>query len=129
MIPVRAIAAFLLVLALALPGTVLADSAGDQQYQDPLGNSPSKSKTHTTPSKTTTPTQTQTPSSTTTTPSTQTQSSTSTTTTTTSSSASSSGSDKQLPRTGLDVRVLGGIGVAMIGLGVLLRRRLTENGD
>jgi hypothetical protein len=124
--PIRRLAVLLLALALAYPASVLADSAGDQQYQDPLGNTPSKPKpkTHTTtPTTTPAPTQT-TPSQSTS--SSQTSSSTQTTTTSSSSQSNSSSSGKDLPRTGLDIRVLVGIGVAMIALGFLLRRVVSD---
>jgi hypothetical protein len=117
----RLLAALVLIVALALPTAALAGgSAGDQQYQDPLGNStPSKPKKHSS-STTTTPTQT-TPSS-----GSQTSSQTSSTTTTSSGSGSGSGNDSgQLPRTGVDLRLMGGIGGVLVAGGLFLRRRFS----
>jgi LPXTG-motif cell wall-anchored protein len=119
----RLLAALVLIVALALPATALAGgSAGDQQYQDPLGNStPSKPKKHSSPTTTTTPTQT-TPSSSSPSSSSQTTS----TTTTSSGSGSGSGSNSgQLPRTGVDIRLMGGIGGLLVAGGLLLRRRFS----
>ena len=94
-------------LALALPAGALADSAGDNQYQDPLANSPQKQKT----TQTTTPAPVATPAPATTTaaPS-------------QSSSASATSSSGTLPRTGFPVAPLVILGAALIGAGLIVRR-------
>jgi LPXTG-motif cell wall-anchored protein len=122
--PLRLLAALVLIVALALPATALAGgSAGDQQYQDPLGNStPSKPKKHSSPTTTTTP-QTQVTPSNGSSSSTSTQ--TSSTTTTTSSGSGSNSNSGQLPRTGVDIRLMGGIGGLLVAGGLLLRRRFS----
>jgi hypothetical protein len=110
MLPARRTAALLISLALVFPAAALADSAGDNQYQDPLGNTPAKPKT---PTSTTTPPAT-TPSTspapaTTPAPSSATQSAT----------AQSSGT---LPRTGFPVGPVLALGAALVGAGFLIRR-------
>lgn len=102
-------AALAVVVALALPAAALADSAGDNQYSDPFGNSPpTQTQTQTTTPSAPAPSQ---PAST---PAAQTQP----------TATTASGSSDQLPRTGLDLRVLGGAGVLLVAGGVLMRRRL-----
>ena len=94
---------------LAAPGTALAQSAGDNQYQDPLGNSPS-SQNKTTTQKAPTPAPPAAP-----TPAASPSASAAAGTTTTQNSA-------QLPRTGLPLIPLAALGVAFIVGGVLVRR-------
>jgi hypothetical protein len=103
----RAVAIATIFLLLALPAAGFADSAGDNQYQDPLGNTPSKPKKQASTTQTTATPAPSTPSST------ASQSSSSTTTT------PSSGS---LPRTGLPVVPLVVLGTALLGAGLLIRR-------
>jgi hypothetical protein len=93
--------------ALALPAVSFAGSAGDNQYTDPFGGSKpqtSQPKTNTTPATpapgaTSTPSQSPSPTATTAAP----------------------GND--LPRTGLDLRVVAGLGVLLVASGVVLWRR------
>jgi LPXTG-motif cell wall-anchored protein len=109
----RSVAVAAACLALALPGAALADSAGDNQYQDPLGNTPSQQKPKKkTQSTTQTATPTQTPASSSSAPS-------STAASTTTTTAQNSGT---LPRTGMPVVPLVVVGVALIAGGVLIRR-------
>jgi LPXTG-motif cell wall-anchored protein len=102
----RRTAAVVAALVLAFPALALADSAGDNQYQDPLANSPQKQKTTqtTTPAPVTSPA----PAATSSAPP---QSAT--------ASASSSGT---LPRTGFPVAPLVVLGAALIGAGLIVRR-------
>jgi hypothetical protein len=119
MTPTRPLAVLAAALALAMPATALASGAGDQQYQDPFGNTtPSKPKPKATTPSTPAPS---TPVAST--PSQPLASSTpaSSTSSSTSSTAGSTASG-QLPRTGLDLRVVGGIGVLLLGAGLLVRR-------
>jgi hypothetical protein len=111
-------AALLTVLVVAaLPVVALAQSAGDQQYSDPLaGNHSAKKTTAATP--TTGPSATKAPPvslpSTTTTPS---------STSSSSSSSSTSTSTNTLPRTGLDEWKLVALAAALLLAGVGLRLR------
>jgi hypothetical protein len=122
----RRLAALAAALALVFPAAALADGAGDQQYQDPFGNTaPQKQK----PKKNSTPTAPSqpAPSQGTPAPSSQPSASASPTASSTQPAAASrtSASAKgQLPRTGLDLRVIGGVGLLLVAAGVLLRRRL-----
>jgi LPXTG-motif cell wall-anchored protein len=108
MAPSRLVALLVALALLALPALALADSAGDNQYSDPFGNSQ--------PAQTA-PTTTQPPLAP---PSNATTSQPSSSAAPT---ASSSDPNSELPRTGLDVRVVGAIGVLLLGSGLLLRRR------
>jgi hypothetical protein len=113
----RLLAALMAVFVIALPAASLADSAGDNQYQDPFANTqPKHSGTNTAPT-TTTPPATSTPA-----PTTQTQPTSAGT-----SNADPASTDGQLPRTGLDLRLVGGLGVLLLGGGLLLRRRLASD--
>jgi predicted flap endonuclease-1-like 5' DNA nuclease len=101
-------------LALAFPAAALAGgSAGDNQYSDPFGNTqPSQAPpavTNTTPAATPPATSTSAPAAA---PSSSSRAST---------TAEASG---QLPRTGLDLRLVGGIGIVLVAGGIALRRRL-----
>jgi hypothetical protein len=95
-------------LALAAPGAALADSAGDNQSSDPFGNNSPPKQTTTAPATTPAPS-TPAPS---------------TAPASTHSAGTATDPNGQLPRTGLDLREVGGIGVLLLGSGVLLRRRL-----
>jgi hypothetical protein len=109
----RLVAALAVCAALALPAGALADSAGDNQYSDPFGNTP--------PQQTTTPSQTApapAPA-----PSSTVQSQAAGSPSSQTPNADPSG---QLPRTGLDLRLVGGIGLLLLGSGVLLLRRLAK---
>jgi hypothetical protein len=101
------LAALAAVFALVLPTVAFAGSAGDNQYQDPFGNSKpqtSQPKTTATPAPAPTPVPAQ-------------PQSTSTPTATT----AQSGGD--LPHTGLDLRVVAGLGVLLLASGLVLWRR------
>jgi hypothetical protein len=96
-------------LALGVAGVALADSAGDNQYQDPFGNTaPQSTAPQTTPA-----------------PAPRAPAVTPSQPAATSQAASSQpAATGQLPRTGLDLRLVGGLGVLLVAAGVLLRRRL-----
>jgi hypothetical protein len=111
----RLLVALVAALVIALPAASLADSAGDNQYQDPFANTqPKHNKNTNTAPTTTTPPATSSPAPAQTEP------------TSSSSKADPASSDGQLPRTGLDLRLVGGLGVLMLAGGLLLRRRLAE---
>jgi LPXTG-motif cell wall-anchored protein len=97
---------------LGLPATAAAQSAGDEQYQDPFGDEQSQSddQSNDTQSAQSTPTPTPTP-----------EPSTAPTTTT----AQSAPAEEQLPRTGEDAALLALAGTLLLGGGVALRRRVT----
>jgi hypothetical protein len=108
----RVVAAALTLAALAAPGSALAQSAGGDQYQDPLaGNPGSGSSNPTTPS---TPSASPTSSS----------GSTAATSTTASAAQSGTARSGELPRTGFDVFVVAWLGLGMLLTGVTLRRWL-----
>jgi hypothetical protein len=112
----RLLVMLIAVLALAAPAAVLADSAGDNQYQDPFANTAPQ---NTTPQNTT-PQTAPAPS-----PTSPAQPAPAQPT----SSSGGPGTDPaaasgQLPRTGLDLRLVGGAGIVLLGGGLLLRRRL-----
>jgi hypothetical protein len=107
----RLLVVLIAVLALAAPAAVLADSAGDNQYQDPFANTaPQNTTPQTAPAPA--PTSPAQPA-----PAQPTSSSGGPAT----DPAAASG---QLPRTGLDLRLVGGAGIVLLGGGLLLRRRL-----
>lgn len=101
-------------LVIALPAASLADSAGDNQYQDPFANTQPKPKTNTAPTTTPAPVTT-TPAPAETAPA---------SSTSTPSADPAATTSKDLPRTGLDLRLVGGLGVLLLAGGLLLRRRL-----
>jgi hypothetical protein len=101
---------------LAFPAASLADSAGDNQYQDPFSNVPSQPKKKSsgttttpapTPAPTTTPAATPSPTATTAAP-------------------SSTPSAQQLPRTGFPVLPVAAIGAALIAAGLGMRRLVSD---
>jgi hypothetical protein len=107
----RLLVVLIAVLALAAPAAVLADSAGDNQYQDPFANTaPQNTTPQTAPAPAPTSPAQPAPAQPT-------------------SSSGGPGTDPaaasgQLPRTGLDLRLVGGAGIVLLGGGLLLRRRL-----
>jgi len=106
------------VLALALPAAAFADSAGDNQYQDPFSNVPSQPKKQST-NTTTTPTPAPTPAPS----STPAASATPTATTATPSGTSSA---QELPRTGFPLWPAAAVGAALIAAGLGLRRLVSD---
>jgi hypothetical protein len=109
MLRARRTAALAISFALVFPAAAFADSAGDNQYQDPLGNTPAKPKTP----KTTTTTPTQTPS---------TSPAPATTAPSSGSQPATAQSSGTLPRTGFPVGPVIALGAALIGAGFLIRR-------
>ena len=104
----------LAVLALATPATAFAQSAGDEQYQDPFGDEQSQSDEQGT--ATPTPTPTPVPSS----PG----DSGETAQAPTATAAQSAPAAEQLPRTGEDAWLLALGGTVLLAGGVALRRRV-----
>jgi LPXTG-motif cell wall-anchored protein len=108
-----------------MPAAALAQSAGDEQYQDPLAGSTSTGTTKTTPSvpnpstvpQLTPGTSTAAPSAQATTPATPSAPAASP------SAAPSAASPSALPNTGIDGRVLAVLGLGMLLCGVGLRLR------
>jgi hypothetical protein len=105
----RLIAVACSVLALSMPAVALADSAGDNQYQDPFSNVPSHPKQQKKSGTTTTPAPTPAPSS----------SSSSSATTT---PAAQDPSSNTLPRTGFPLLPVAALGAALVAAGLTLRR-------
>jgi hypothetical protein len=104
------IAAACAVLALSLPAAAFADSAGDNQYQDPFSNVPSQPKQQNNQSS-----------------GTQGTTQPSAPTTTSAPAQSNSGTDPtahadQLPRTGFPLLPVAALGAALLGAGLVLRR-------
>lgn len=109
-------AALLVLFALSLPSAALADSAGDNQYQDPFSNVPSQPKkktTSTTPAPTSTPAPSTTPAAT-------------PTPTATTATPSGTSSTNQLPRTGFPLWPAAAVGAALVAAGVGLRRLVSD---
>jgi hypothetical protein len=130
-------------LSVLAPAVSLAsgggNSAGDQQYIDPLGGGSTQSGSTTThsssPSTTPTPSSSSAPSTSpapATSPSTAGASTTSTagasttSTTTQSSAVADPASAATLPRTGLDVWLVGAVGIALVASGLAVRRVLAR---
>jgi hypothetical protein len=118
-VPKRRLTAALGVAAvLAFPAASLADSAGDNQYQDPFSNVPSqpkkKSSTTTTPA---TPAPTPAPS---------TSPAATATPTATTATPSSTSSARELPRTGFPLWPAAAVGAALIAAGLGLRRLVSD---
>ena len=112
---IRRLAALAAVCALAVPSSAFAQSAGDNQYQDPLGGSQGSSGAS----------QGSGSGSSSTTGSSSSGSSSSGQTTGSAGSASASASGRQLPRTGAEpftIALLGG-GLLLAGVGLRLRLR------
>jgi hypothetical protein len=106
------------VFALAMPAAALADSAGDNQYQDPFSNVPSQPKKQSTNTTTTpTPAPTPTPSAApTATP----------TPTATTATPSGTSSTRELPRTGFPLWPAAAVGAALVAAGLGLRRLVSD---
>jgi hypothetical protein len=110
-------AAVAVAAVLAFPAVSLADSAGDNQYQDPFSNVPTQPKqqkkqsssgtqgTTTTPAPTPAPAAASTPSS-----------------STTAAAPSAQSSSQTLPRTGFPLLPVAALGAALVGAGLALRR-------
>jgi hypothetical protein len=108
-------AAVAVAAVLAFPAASLADSAGDNQYQDPFSNVPSQPKKKTSPT-TTTPAPSPAP---TTTPA-------ATPSTATTATPSSTPSAQELPRTGFPVLPVAAIGAVLVAAGFGLRRLASD---
>jgi LPXTG-motif cell wall-anchored protein len=116
------LAALTVALVLAAPGAALAQSAGDEQYQDPFGNDqeqPQPTPQPDTPSSSsddagTTAQATPTPAATAPAP-----------TATTATTAQASVGQEQLPRTGADAGLIALGGAVLLVGGVALRRRVS----
>jgi hypothetical protein len=127
----RRVAALLSVLALAGPTTALADSAGDQQYQDPFGGSNNSGQNSSggsgnASSPTPTPVPTTPPTSGGSTPTPTPVPTTAPTAPTSPGTTTSTGSG--LPRTGLDAWQVGLLGLGLLCAGSGLRLRLRAHG-
>jgi hypothetical protein len=109
----RLIAVACSVLALSMPAVALADSAGDNQYQDPFSNVPSHPKQQKKSGTTTTPAPAPTPA----------PSSSSSATTT---PAAQDPSSKTLPRTGFPLLPVAALGAALVAAGLGLRRLASD---
>jgi LPXTG-motif cell wall-anchored protein len=111
-VPRRRLAALIAALALLTPATAFAQSAGDEQYQDPFGDEQSQSddQSNDTQSAQATPTPTPAPA---------------TAPTATAAAAQSAPAEEQLPRTGEDAALLALAGTVLLAGGVVLRRRVT----
>jgi hypothetical protein len=120
----RTAAAIALVLTLALPGVALAQSAGDQQYYDPLaGSSPSP---HRSPARAPAQTPQQAGSAPTTAPQQVAQASPGQQTAATKSSGDPATGGNQLPRTGFPALLLAAMGATFLVAGGTLRRGASE---
>jgi hypothetical protein len=107
----RPLATLAVALAMLVPSAAFADSAGDNQYQDPFGNTqPQQTATNTTPAPAP--------------PAASTQSQASTSQPQAAAQPAAGSTSGALPRTGLDLRFAGGIGVLLVAAGLLVRRRL-----
>lgn len=111
--------------AAALPATAVGQSAGDQQYQDPLAGSTSTGSTRTTPSVPNPSTVPQlSPGTSSVTPTAQSAPTTPAPTTSSApASAPAAASPSALPNTGIDGRLLAGLGLGMLLCGIGLRLR------
>jgi hypothetical protein len=118
-------------LALAVPAATLASgpggSAGDQQYTDPFAGTSNPATTHTTTHTATTPAPapatTPAPAATSTAPAPAAPAPAASTAPDTTPATSTPARPTSLAFTGYDSWLAGGLGVAMVGGGVLLRRR------
>lgn len=112
----RLIAVACSLLALSMPAVAVADSAGDNQYQDPFSNVPSHPKQQKKSGTTTTPAPAPTP-----TPAPSSSSSTATTTTPAAQDPSNT-----LPRTGFPLLPVAALGAALVAAGLGLRRFVSD---
>jgi hypothetical protein len=114
----RLSAAALVTAVLALPAVALADSAGDNQYQDPFSNVPThpKQKKNSGSGATTTPAPAPAPAP------------PSTTTPSSSSAGAPSTNDPAgtLPRTGFPLLPVAAVGAALVAAGLGLRRLVSD---
>lgn len=101
--------------ALALPASALAQSAGDNQYQDPLANPNSGSQQRSTPAPRSAPAPSQGSSA-------GTSSGSAGTSTAPAAPSTTAAPASGLPRTGSDPAPLALVGVALLGGGLALRR-------
>jgi len=101
------------ILALSVPAAALADSAGDNQYQDPFSNVPSQKKQNSSTGTTTQPS----------TPAPAPSGSTSPSSSTDPIAHAADGGS--LPRTGFPLLPVAAIGAALVGAGLVLRRLTT----
>lgn len=106
-----------------VPAAALAQSAGDEQYQDPLAGSTTTSKTTATTPSTTTQQVSPTAPNPATVPQLSPGNTGGTTPTTPTVTSPTTPLPSALPNTGLDGRILAGIGIGMLLLGVGLRLR------
>jgi LPXTG-motif cell wall-anchored protein len=103
------------VVVLALPAAAVADSAGDNQYQDPFGNSPQQTQPKKkSPQPVSGNSQTSSPS----TPA----AAQPTAQAPQAASAQPAAASGQLPHTGVDARLLAAVGAALLAAGLALRR-------
>jgi hypothetical protein len=111
----RSAATALVIALLALPGVALADSAGDNQYQDPFSNVPTQPKKKSSGSQGNTQTApTQTPAASTTPSSTPVPGS--------ANDPIAHAAGDSLPRTGFPVLPVAALGAALVAAGLVLRR-------
>ena len=114
-------AVLLTTFALALPAAALADSAGDNQYQDPFSNAPAQPKKKQQQNSTSTPQPTSgTTSTPTATPAPASQTPTATT------AAPTSSDQGTLPRTGFPLWPAAAVGAALVAAGLVLRRLASD---
>jgi hypothetical protein len=109
-------AAVAVAAVLAFPAVSLADSAGDNQYQDPFSNVPTQPKQQ----------KKQSPSGTTTTPAPAPAPAASPAPSSTTAAPAAQDPSQTLPRTGFPLLPAAGLGAALIGAGLTLRRLVSD---